>query len=182
MNRWIHQASALASIAMALLVCPPSSVEAADGLLEYQVKAVFLLNFTKFIEWPPAAFELPDSPIAICILGEDPFGSVIDQVVGGEEVNGRKVVVHRMKRPPEPKACQVLFWGKAERDASKTIGGLGAGVLTVGEGDSFIRDGGIISLVIENRRVQFDVNQKAAESSGLKLSSKLLSAARAVAK
>jgi hypothetical protein len=167
-------------MASALDVFP--RVRAADGLLEYQVKAAFLLNFTKFIEWPPSAFELPDSPIAICILGEDPFGSSLEQVVSGEVVNQRKVVVRRIKRIPEPKACQVLFWEKPDRDASKALTALGPGVLTVGEGDSFVRDGGIISLVIENRRVQFDVNQQAAESARLKLSSKLLSAARSVTK
>jgi len=147
---------------------------AADVHLEYQVKAVFLLNFTKFIEWPAADFEAPDSPVTICILGEDPFGTAIDQVVSGEVVNGRKVAVQRISRAPAPKSCQVLF------SAAKLLPDLGPGVLTVGEGETFMRAGGMIGFVIDNRRVRFDVNQAAAERAGLKISSKLLNVAREV--
>jgi hypothetical protein len=149
---------------------------AADGLLEYQVKAVFLLNFTKFIEWPAEAFEQPESPVTICILGEDPFGAAINQTVSGEVVNGRKIAVQRIKHLPAPKSCQVLFLGPAV----KSLPDLGPGVLTVGEGESFEREGGMIAFIIENRRVRFDVNQAAAERAGLKISSKLLSVARDV--
>lgn len=153
---------------------------AADGLLEYQVKAVFLLNFTKFIEWPAAAFERPESPVTICILGEDPFGAALSQVVSGEVVNGRKVAVQRIKHVPAPKSCQVLFVGRPEGPAGKSLPDLGPGVLTVGEGESFEREGGMIAFIIENRRVRFDVNQAAAGRAGLKISSKLLSVAREV--
>ena len=83
--------------------------------LEYQVKAVFLLNFTKFIEWPTAAFGAADSPIAICVLGDDPFGSTLDQVVAGEVVSGRKVVVQRIKKALPPQSCQVLFFSGTEK-------------------------------------------------------------------
>ncbi|MGH9611632.1 MAG: YfiR family protein, partial [Bryobacteraceae bacterium] len=69
---------------------------AADAPLEYQVKAAFLLNFTKFVEWPAAAFAASDSPIAICVLGDDPFGGALDQIVEGEVVNGRKLVIQRV--------------------------------------------------------------------------------------
>jgi hypothetical protein len=166
-------------LAMALGSLPSKG---ADALLEYQVKAVFLLNFTKFIEWPTMVFESPNSPVAICILGEDPFGTTLDQVVSGEVVNGRKVVVERIKRTPEPKSCQVLFWSHPEGEVAKTLSGFGPGVLTVGEGDSFLREGGMISFVIDNRRVRFDIHQTAAENARLKLSSRLLSVARLVAK
>jgi hypothetical protein len=159
-----------------------SSARAADALSEYDVKAVFLLNFTKFIEWPAAAFEAPDSPITICILGEDPFGSMLNQVVEGEVVNRRKVAVQRIKHAPAQKSCQILFWSKSEGSAAKALPGLGPGVLTVGEGENFVREGGMISFIIDNRRVRFDVHQTVAESAGLKLSSKLLSVARSVEK
>ncbi len=68
--------------------------------MEYQVKAAFLLNFTKFIDWPAASFANPDSPITICILGKDPFGPVLDEIVQGETVNSRKVAVQRISQPP----------------------------------------------------------------------------------
>jgi YfiR/HmsC-like len=157
-----------------------SNSQAADDSLEYQVKAAFLLNFIKFTEWPASAFADSDSPISICILGVDPFGSGLEQVVAGESVNGRKVTVQRIRRAPPPKVCQVLFLSRAEKDVDKILPALGPGVLTVGEGDSFIHDGGIISFIIENRRVRFDVNPTPARNAGLNLSSKLLNVARSV--
>lgn len=156
-------------------------VPAADQSLEYQVKAAFLMNFVKFVEWPASTFREPDSPISICILGEDPFGKALDQLIAGESVNGRKVTVERVKRTP-PKNCQVLFLSRAERAIDKTLPSLGPGVLTVGEGDNFVREGGMIGFIIENRRVRFDINRSAAEKAELKLSSKLLSVARSVQK
>jgi hypothetical protein len=152
---------------------------AAEEPLEYQVKAAFLLNFTKFTEWPPAVFGAPDSPILICILGDDPFGNTLDQTVAGEVVNGRKVVVQRIKKARPLPSCQVLFFGKAEKPLNS---GVGPGVLTIGEGERFVHEGGMIAFVLENRRVRFGINETAAETAGLKLSSKLLNVARFVEK
>ena len=145
------------------------------------MKAAFLLNFTKFIEWPADAFASERSPIAICVLGDDPFGNSLDQIVEGESVNARKLVVARINHAPAPKSCQVLFIGRSGND-NKILTGLGPGVLTVGEGGSFLRDGGMIAFVVENRRVRFDINQTAVESAKLKMSSKLLTVARSVKK
>jgi hypothetical protein len=155
---------------------------AAGEPLEYQVKAAFLLNFTKFVEWPPVAFDGADSPIAICVLGSDPFGSSLDQIVAEEVVSGRKVVVRRIKRPPQAKLCQALFISMPEKEVLNILSSLGPGVLTIGEGESFVRDGGMIAFVVENHRVRFGINETAAETAGLKLSSKLLSVARSVEK
>lgn len=148
---------------------------------EYQVKAAFLLNFTRFIEWPAAAFGDSDSRFTICILGDDPFGPVLDEIVSGETVNTRTLGIERGRRPPF-KSCQILFVSKSEKSVPKTLRDLGSGVLTVGEEDSFLREGGMIAFVIENRRVRFDINPTAAANAGLKLSSKLLSVARSVEK
>ena len=155
---------------------------AAQPVLEYEVKAAFLLNFTKFADWPPAAFAAADSPFALCILGKDPFGRTLDDVVQGEVVNARKLIVRRLSETPGPQVCQMAFFGALEGDVAKILGSLGSGVLTVGEGESFIHDGGMIAFVIENRRVRFVINQSAADNAGLKLSSKLLSVAKSVEK
>jgi hypothetical protein len=163
-----------------VLLFPPRA--AAETPLEYQVKAAFLLNFAKFVEWPATAFTDADSPVSICILGNDPFGHTLDDLVQGEAVNGRKLVVRRSSEPAAPQSCQVAFIGGSSKDIPKTLTSLGRGVLTVGEGESFSRAGGIIAFVIDNRRVRFDINQSVAENAGLKLSSKLLSVARAVLK
>jgi hypothetical protein len=167
--------------AVLLLCCDAEPCVAADSNLEYGVKAAFLLNFTKFAEWPPTAFSDPQAGIAICILGSDPFGHSIDDVVQGEVVDGRKVLVRRISQPPEPQMCQVLFVDPALKEPAKILEGLPPGVLTVGEGARFLRDGGMVSFVIENRRVRFDINITASENGHLKLSSKLLSVARSVA-
>jgi hypothetical protein len=148
--------------------------------LEYQVKAAFLLNFTKFIEWPPSALP-PNAPFSICILGGDPFGGALDRIVEGETVNGRKLAVERIQRQ-QSHSCQIVFVDRSQKDMSKVLTGFGRGVLTVGEGIDFIRDGGMIAFVIENRRVRFDVNMPAAANVGLRISSKLLNVARSVEK
>ena len=83
--------------------------QAVNPALEYQVKAAFLLNFTKFIDWPPAAFATPESPIAICIVGSDPFGRILDEIVQGEAVNARKVVVQRIGGQV-PGAAELARW------------------------------------------------------------------------
>jgi hypothetical protein len=127
----------------------------------------------------PEAFPSPDAPLSICILGDDPFGASLDQIAGGEVVNGRKVAIQRIKNEPLPKSCSVLF---IAGNGSESVfpEDLGPGVLTVGEGDQFIRNGGMISFVIENRRVRFDVNRTVAANAGFKISSRLLSVARTV--
>jgi len=171
-------------IAMVLLLagvlgsCPALAAETEP--LEYQVKAAFLLNFTKFVDWPPAAFGDEHSPLSICILGEDPFGNALREIVKGEAVKGRELSISRIARTPAPKACQVLFISRAEKDARKVLAELGPGVLTVGEGDRFLQDGGVISFVIENRRVRFDIGQRAAARAMLTISSRLMNVARSV--
>lgn len=153
---------------------------AASASFEYDVKAAFLLNFTKFVEWPPRAFPAPDAALTICILGDDPFGRALDQMVEGESVNGHKIAVERIAADRQ-KSCQVLYAGN-NTTMPIPAGVAGPVVLTVGEGADFIRQGGIIAFVVDNRRVRFDINLKAATNAGLKLSSKLLSVARSVEK
>ena len=164
---------------LALLRAPqPQSPEPP---LEYQVKAAFLLNFTKFVEWP-ASVSASDSPIAICILGKDPFGRSLDDIVEGESIGSRKLAVERIVQLPAPPSCRVIFVSGSEKDLPKIVSGFGQGVLTVGEGDKFVRDGGMIAFVVVAGHVRFDVNPRAAAGAGLKLSSKLISIARAVEK
>lgn len=147
---------------------------------EYEVKAAFLLNFTKFVTWPPVAFAGADSPLAICVLGDDPFGSALNEMVKGEAVNGHAVTVQRIRRAPESKACQVLYLAASEREVGKVLADLGPGILTVGEGDKFLREGGVIAFIIEDRRVRFDISQNAAAKAMLLLSSRLMMVARTV--
>jgi hypothetical protein len=169
-------------VSLCSVVCAASFVSLCRAQpSEYDVKAVFLLNFAKFVDWPASAFGNADSPIVICILGKDPFGHAIDDLVQGEAVNGRRLIVRRISQAPAAHTCQIVFT-QPGKETPEILSGLGPGVLTVGDGGDFIREGGIIAFLIENRHVRFDIDQKAAEAADLKLSSKLLSVARSVQK
>lgn len=154
---------------------------AADGL-EYQVKAAFLYNFAKFVKWPPDAFEGPGDPVTFCVVGADPFGEVLDTVVEGETLEGRRLVVHRTREISELRDCHVVFVPRSERARQERILETlrNRGVLTVGEADGFLTGGGMIRFVLEQNKVRFDISHEAVESSGLNLSSKLLRLARRI--
>lgn len=169
-------------IALALAVIGLAASALADDPppLEYRVKAAFLLKFTSFVEWPSTAFADSQSPFAICLWDEDPFGIVLDQMTAGERMNGRRLLVRRIHEVPEPQACQILFVEDPTKDIRRVLSSLGPGVLTIGEGENFLRDGGVIGFVIDDRRVRFDINQKAAGVEQLAISSRLLGVARKV--
>ncbi len=153
---------------------------AARELPEYQVKAAFLLNFARFVEWPATQTVgvAGNSPLTICIAGDDPFGGTLDRLARGEAVNGRPVVIRRFWQ--RESTCQILFVSGSERDLFRALGRAEPGVLTVGEDAAFLTEGGMINFVVEDRRVRFDVNLKAAERASVRISSRLLSVARSV--
>ncbi|MBI3935276.1 MAG: YfiR family protein [Acidobacteria bacterium] len=146
------------------------------------MKAAFLLNFTKFVEWPSAAFPAPDTPITICVLGEDPFGPILDRTVAGESVNGRAVRARRSVPEANPQGCHVAFISRSERGNIAQINSdlRGSRALTVSEVPGFADAGGMIEFVIEGGKVRFYINAAAAEAAGLKLSSRLLRVATAI--
>jgi hypothetical protein len=178
--RRIRERGATAAALWGLMVACPVVLSAQAPASEYQVKAAFLLNFTRFIEWPAEAFAGPDSPLTICVLGEDPFGSTLDQLVEGEKVKERRLALKRIRRAPTPKSCQVLFAPDSEKDVGEILTDLGPGVLTVGEGDGFLRTGGMIGFIVEGRHVRFDINLRAAANASLNLNARLLNVARTV--
>jgi hypothetical protein len=145
---------------------------------EYEVKAAFLLNFTKFIEWPSGA-DAANGHFNICILGQDPFGETLDQIVTGEKVEGHPIAVRRISALSAA-TCEILFISKSERDVGKVLAETAGGTLTIGETEGFLRQGGMIALVVDDRRVRFDVNTAAAARGGLRISSRLLNVARSV--
>lgn len=142
---------------------------------EYEVKAAFLYNFTRFVEWPPEAFD-GGSPLAICVLGQDPFGSDLDRAVEGRTVNGRPLIVKRLRLGEGAAHCHILFIGTTEPGYLKhTIDGVQkSSVLTVGDDPEFLRAGGIIGFVMRENKVHFTINLPAATRAGIKISSKLL--------
>jgi YfiR/HmsC-like len=149
------------------------SGQAGGGGLEYQVKAAFLFNFLKFVEWPQAAGA---TPWVIGILGHDPFGELLDQTVKGKIVSGRPVEIRRYSRLNEVKDCNILFIGAA--DFGRIVIPAQPGLLTVGEAPGFLKSGGIINFYIEDNRVHFEIQPGVARTAGLRVSSQLLKLGR----
>jgi hypothetical protein len=154
----------------------------ADVPTEYQLKAAFLFNFAKFVDWPAGSFSSPQSPFFICILGVDPFGHVMDDTLQGKTIGAHAVVIQRVKDSAELRHCQMTFVSSSERlrvpeiiEASK-----GTSTLLVGESAGFAVAGGAIQFDLEENRVRFLINTDAAERAGLRVSSKLLSLAKVV--
>jgi len=140
---------------------------------DYEIKAAFLYNFTKYIHWPPASFAGPDSPIVIGALGRDRFNGAVEEIIRGREVDGRDLAHGE---------CHLLFVG---RDKTKTDDRIlsevrAAPVLTVGETASFGAAGGIVWFTLTGSNVRFTVNRDAAQRAGLRISSKLLAVATVV--
>ena len=156
---------------------------AGQEIEEYQVKAAYLYNFAKFVEWPAQVFASPASPIVICVLGEDPFGGALQDVVRGKTASRRTLVVRTIPEFSGAKGCQILFIGSLEWKRNRlALGNLnGSGVLTVGEEPGFGSSGGIINFKLEAGRVRFEINVAAARQAPVQISSKLLSLAERVA-
>jgi hypothetical protein len=141
--------------------------------LEYAVKAAYLAKFPFYVEWPPTAFAAPTSPLQLCIVGDDPFGSAIDEAVAGQQVQGRAITVQRMKTFTRDAGCHIAYVGSDTRPEALR----GSTVLVVSDAPN---GGGIINFVLRDNRVRFTVDDEAAFQNGLSISSKLLSVALSV--
>jgi hypothetical protein len=143
--------------------------------LDYEVKAVYLLNFGRFATWPASASG-GTNPFAVCVLGRDPFGQTLDSAVSGETVDGKRVVAKRIATSEDAGDCRILFVGASEKGQLAGIldAATRAGTLTVSDMASFVEQGGMIQFVADNNKVRFAVNVEAAERAGLRLSSELL--------
>lgn len=149
---------------------------------EYQVKAVFLFNFAQFVDWPADAFPDADTPFVIGVLGDDPFGSVLDQTVRGERLGGRSFQVRRYQRVDDIKTCHILFISRSEesRPESMPAGLKHRPILTVSDAEGFAERGGMIRFVTDRNRIRLQINLAAAEAAHLTISSKLLRVAEVI--
>lgn len=152
----------------------PSALAAA-GVGESDVKAAFILNFIKFVEWPTSAFSSPEDPILLSVVGKDPVGDSIDEL-SGKTASGRKVVVRKARDLASIERCHVLFVGASEKSALAPV--LGAvqrwPVLTVGDFEGFAGRGGTIGFIRQDSRIGFEINEESARKAGLKVNAKLL--------
>jgi hypothetical protein len=167
-----------------MLMGQASQAWAQDGgqSSEYLIKAGYIYNFAKLVEWPASAFEQADSPIVIGILGSDPFGPIIDKVLEGKKVNGHPFVIKRLRAAVDAKECHILFLGSSvSPQVADTIRLIrGTPVLTISEIPGFANRGGIIHLTLEENKVRFEVNVEAAKEADLNISSRLLVLAKVI--
>ena len=147
------------------------SAQAPD---EYRVKAAFILNFARFVEWPADSYS-ESGVLVVGVIGDNPFGSSLDHL-NGNTVNGRRIATRRLKLGDNLRACQILFVSSSERSRlGKILESVrGGSVLTIGELPQFCQAGGIIKFVIQDYRVRFEMNAGAAGQARLRISSKLL--------
>src|SRR5258708_25590210 len=145
----------------------------------YEVKAAYLYNFGKFVQWPAKITAGNNEPFTICVLGKDPFGASLDATIAGEAIDGRSVLAKRLSKPQEALNCRVLFISSSEDAQLKEILATleKTSVLTVSDVSQFTRRGGMIQFVEDANRVRFEVNVTTAERAGLTLSSQLLKVA-----
>ena len=150
---------------------PPAATSA-----EYQLKAVFLFNFAQFVEWPARAFRDPKAPLVIGILGEDPFGTYLDDLVSGEKIGERPLLVRRYQRAEDLTGCHIVFICRSEAgDLDKLVARLkNRCLLTISDVDSFTREGGMVRFATEKGKIRLRINVEAAKACELTISSKLL--------
>lgn len=176
----------IALLGMTLNCTSTADAQAGDAdSSEYLIKAGFIYNFAKFVEWPSATFSQPDSPIVIGVLGTDPFGSVLDRIVEDKKIGPRGFVVKRYKWGKDLKDlkdCKILFVSASEKAHIDEIlqSVKGQPILTVGETPGFAERGGVIRFTVEDNRVRFEVNVDAAHQAELNISSRLLTLAKII--
>jgi hypothetical protein len=152
----------------------------AEPIAEYQLKAAFLQRFAQFVDWP--AERTPNAPIVIGVVGVDPFGSYLDELVAGEQLGTHPFEIRRYRQPADVDACDILFVSHSELlRLGEILGRIGRRpILTVSDIEDFARRGGVVELATERNRILLKVNIAAARSANLTLSSKLLRSSQVV--
>ena len=166
----------------ACCLCFPLFQSQTTPLPEYKIKAVFLFNFTQFVEWPANTFNKDDDPFVIGILGKDPFGNYIDNAVTDEKMGSHPITIVRYNSISEVNNCQMLFIStKDDESLREILSSLNnRSILTVSDAHGFAQTGGIIGFITVNNKIKLQVNLSAAKTANLNISSKLLSVAEIV--
>jgi|SRR5688572_3527963 len=175
-------AGALLFLVVARGAAAPEVQDPPKKMSEYELKAGFLLNFAKYVEWPPGAFEKKETPITLGILGEDPFGATLEKTLKDREAQDRKFEIVRFRDLGEVKRCHILFVPKTEKanvpEILKAVEGWAT--LTVGESEGFAAAGGLVNILIEKERPRLEINTEAADKAKLTIQAKLLKVATLV--
>jgi hypothetical protein len=143
---------------------------------EYQLKAAFIFNFAKFVEWPPTAFSDAKSPFVVGVLGENPFSTDLERALHDKTLNRRPMKAVECRTLEEAKKCHIVFVSASEktrvRDILKNLGA--TNILTVSDAEGFIESGGMIAFYREGNKIRFEINDQTAKKAGLKIDSRLL--------
>jgi hypothetical protein len=168
----------------AVLTAPPGFAASAQEVNEYQVKAAYVYNLAKFVEWPSGAFHGATDPIGICVFGQSPIADALEEAVAGEKIDDRRLIVHRVSEVQEANNCHILFIAARPRKHLRTILAnlKTGGTLTVGETADFLEEGGALNFLLEGNKVRIEVNMNAVERQQFHISPKLLSLARVLRK
>jgi YfiR/HmsC-like len=176
----------LRSFATGLLVCAFASFSGlraqAPPPTEYEVQAAYLSNFGRFVEWPARTGAIERDPFYVCVLGQDPFGSLLDAALKGEAIGGAPMAARRVTSAADAASCRIVFVNSTKDSELKGILAIlrNFKALTVSDTFDFTRQGGMIQFVLEGNRVRFEINLAAAQRAGLTLSSQLLKVAVAI--
>ncbi|MGA7218324.1 MAG: YfiR family protein [Candidatus Sulfotelmatobacter sp.] len=166
------------ALSCALAVIPSSQAQKATPT-EYEVKAAYLYNFGRFVEWPNQDTAQSAGPFSVCVLGEDPFGHALDATLAGGSINGASTTAIRISKAKEAVNCRILFISSSEESQLKQILGAleGSSVLTVSDLPQFSQRGGMVQFVLDGKKVRFEVNLTPVEHAHLAMSSELLKVA-----
>jgi hypothetical protein len=175
-------AAVIATLVLPVTWSTGETFAGGDAAPEYQIKAAFIVNFPKFVEWPADRMPPPGAPFVIAVLGADPFGSFLREAIAGKSVAGHPIEIRRVGQPADAINAHLVYIAQSERprlaDILRALEP--ASVLTVSDAEGFAAAGVIVNLYLDERRVRLEVNQSAAVRSGLRLSAQLLGVARIV--
>ncbi len=171
-------AAVTAFVVLAVALLP--GVAAAES--EDQVKAAFLFNFVRYVEWPAQAFASEAAPIRLCLIAERAFEQIVTVIVSGRSVGERPVAVEGIEGLGAAKGCHLLFLDEASGlPASVVAERLGSlAIFTISDGSQFAAEGGIANFILVDSKIRFEINPSAARRAGLKISSSLLRLAKLV--
>jgi hypothetical protein len=161
---------------------PAGTPQGEHAALEYEVKAAYLFNFTRYVDWPDDAFDSPTAPIVIGIFGHDPFGPTLTRTLDGRTSHDRPIEIRYLDGTADARGCHLIFVSRDEwRRRPELVGALRRrGLLLVGEGDDFAQAGGTLAFVSDAETVHFAVNLDARDAAGLRLSSRMLALATGI--
>jgi len=172
----------IVSCAISMLIPFAPLTRAQSQTEEYRVKAALLFHFAQLVDWPPSAFASDTSAITLCTIGQDPFNGELETTLDGKSIGSRPVRISHLKDLHDAAGCHMLFVGSNEtKRVPSVLMELGkAPVMTVGESDGFLEQGGMIRLDVEEGKIRFAINLDASEQAGLKVSSRMLLLAKTV--